>query len=466
MNKPNIIFILIDDMGYKDLSCYGSTFYETPNIDSLAKEGMLFTDAYAACPVCSPTRASILSGKYPATLGLTNWIDHSGYVHPSKGKLIDAPYIKQLPLSEKSLATALKEGKYKTWHVGKWHLGTEEFYPEKHGFDINIAGCHRGAPKTYFCPFELENLEDKEDDKFLTDRLTDEAINLIKNNDGTPFFLYFSHYAVHIPLEAPADLIEKYKRKRKELGLDNLEELVKGEKFPFHGKADQRVIRRLVQGDPVYAALIENLDTNIGRLLDEIKKQGLEDDTIIVFTSDNGGLSTTQSSPTCNAPLAEGKGWMYEGGVREPLIIKWPKTIKANSVCDIPVTSPDFYPTFLEAANLPLIPLQHTDGVSILPLLKGEERLDRDAIYWHYPHYGGQGGTPGSSVRMGNYKLLEFFEDGRLELYNLKEDISEKHNLVNELPELTNKMHNMLKNWRESINALYPDINKENTIGV
>lgn len=462
--KTNILFILIDDMGWRDLSCYGSSFYETPNIDKLAKEGMLFTDAYATCPVCSPTRASILSGKYPATLGVTDWIDYDGNTHPCKGKLVDAPYIKYLPAEEKSIASALKEGGYNTWHVGKWHLGKRPYYPENHGFDVNVGGCYWGHPfKGYFSPYGIETLEEGPEGEYLTDRITDEAINLIKNNTNRPFFLNLWHYAVHTPIEAKEEDIKRFEKKAKEMGLDKVQALEEGKYFPTAYKSHHRITRRVVQSDPVYAAMIYNLDWNIGRLLDALEESGQAENTVIIFTSDNGGLSSAEGSPTCNAPLSEGKGWMYEGGVREPLIIKWPNKIEPGSICKEAVTSTDFYPTLLEIAELPLIPEQHVDGVSILPLLKGKEELDREVIYWHYPHYGNQGGTPGSAIRKGDYKLIEFFEDGRLELYNLKEDIGQEENLVDKLPELAKTMHELLVKWRESIEAKIPQPNKDYT---
>ena len=459
--KPNIIFILIDDMGYKDLTCYGSSFYETPNIDRLAKGGMLFTDGYAACPVCSPTRASIMSGKYPARVGVTDYIGGN-----SRGKLLEVPYVRELPLSEKSLASALKEGGYKTWHVGKWHLGNSDFYPQNHGFDVNIAGCARGSPnKSYFSPYQIENISDGQDGEYLTDRLTDEAVNLIKSHknadDGAPFFLNFWHYAVHTPIQAPAELVKKYEEKARKMGLDKAEVFTEGDFFPCEHKKNQRIKRRIIQSNPIYAAMIENLDTNIGKLLDALDECGITDNTAVFFTSDNGGLSSAESSPTSNLPLNEGKGWMYEGGVREPLLIKWPNGIKAGSTCGVPVTSPDFYPTILEMANLPLRPEQHVDGVSIAGLFKGERKLEREAIYWHYPHYGNQGGTPGSSMRMGNYKLIEFFEDGRLELYDLENDLEEKRDIAGENPELKARMSGMLAKWRVEVRAKIPEVNPD-----
>ncbi len=457
MPKPNIIFILIDDMGWKDLGCYGSEFYETPNIDRLADEGMLFTDAYAACPVCSPTRASILSGKYPATLGITDWIDYDGRIHPCTGKLMDAPYIKHLPFEEKSIALALREGGYNTWHIGKWHLGKRPYYPENHGFDVNIGGCYWGHPfNGYFSPYGIETLEDGPKGEYLTDRITDEAISLIRNNKDKPFFLNLCHYAVHNPIEAKEEDIKRFEKKAKEMGLDRLNPFEDGEFFPVDHKKHLRVRRRLIQSDPAYAAMIFNSDWNIGRLMDALEESGQAENTVIIFTSDNGGLATSEGSPTSNSPLSEGKGWMYEGGVREPLIVKWPGKIKPGSLCQEPITSPDFYPTLLEIAGLPLIPEQHVDGVSILPLLQGKETLGREAIYWHYPHYGNQGGTPGSAIRMGDYKLLEFFEDGRVELYNLVEDLEQEENLAGEMPQLTDHMKRLLHDWRKSVEAKMP----------
>lgn len=453
----------MDDLGQRDLSCYGSSFYETPHLDALARQGVLFTDAYAACPVCSPTRASIMSGKYPATVGVTDWIDQYWGVHPCRGKLIDAPYIKELPISETSLATALREGGYQTWHVGKWHLGRAATYPEKHGFDVNVGGCEWGSPsKGYFAPWHIPVLPDHEipPGTYLTDHLTDRAIELLQNRDpAKPFFLNFWHYAVHTPIQAPADLVAKYKAKAQRLGLDKVQALEEGEYYPFERKKDQRVMRRLIQSDPTYAAMVENMDSNIGRLLAALEVTGQAGNTIVIFTSDNGGLATAEGSPTTNRPLAEGKGWMYEGGTREPLLIRWPGVIGPGTQCSMPVTSPDFYPTLLEAAGLPLRPRQHCDGVSLMPLLRepaGRGGFERGPIFWHYPHYGNQGGTPGCSVREGDYKLIEFFEDHHVELYNLREDISEETDLAQQLPEVTNRLRGMLHDWLNKVEAKFP----------
>jgi len=457
MSPPNFVFILIDDMGWKDLSCYGSTFYETPNIDSLAVDGMRFTDGYASCPVCSPTRASILTGRYPARVGVTNFI--GGH---ARGKLLSAPYIDHLPLEEHTLSSALGDAGYNTYHVGKWHLGGEPYWPEKQGFDANVAGCHWGMPVNgYFSPWGNPTLEDGPEGEFLTDRLTDEAIRLIRDNGPEPFFLYMAYHAVHVPIQAKDAYIRRFEAKAEEMGLDNVKTFEQGEHFPCEHKKDRRIQRRLVQSDPVYAAMVKILDENIGRLLSAIEQMGKTEETVVIFTSDNGGLATAEGAPTCNAPLAEGKGWMYEGGTREPLIVKWPGQTEPGSVSDVPVTSTDFYPTLLEMAGHDPLPEQHCDGVSIAPLLRGEAPPDREAIFWHYPHYGNQGGTPGCSIRAGDWKLIEFFEDGRLELYNLKHDVSEDNNLADEEPHRAETLHRQLVEWRDEIEAIIPEPNPD-----
>ena len=456
MPQPNFIFILIDDMGWRDLGCYGSGFYETPNLDRLAAEGMRFTDAYAACPVCSPTRASILTGKYPATVGITNFIGGD-----AQGRLLCAPYLRQLPLEEKTVASALREGGYRTFHVGKWHLGKDPYSPTNHGFDVQVAGGPAGMPRGYFSPYHMSNLPDGPEGEYLTDRLTDEAIKLVQRSGDAPFFLNLPYYAVHIPIQTPRQWVEKYERKARELGLDKREALIEGEPFPCEHKRDKRIVRRIIQSDPAYAGMVGNLDWNIGRLLAALEDSGKADNTVVFFTSDNGGLATAEGSPTCNAPLAEGKGWMCEGGTREPLIVRWPGVVEPGSVCDVPTTSPDFYPTMLEAAGLPLMPEQHCDGVSLMPLLRGEGSLDREAIFWHYPHYSNQGTTPGCSVRCGDWKLIEYFEDGRIELYNLRDDLSEERDLARDKPELAAELRAMLAEWRESVEAKIPEPNPD-----
>jgi arylsulfatase A-like enzyme len=463
MATPNILFILIDDMGWRDLGAYGSTFYETPNIDRLARQGVRFTQAYASCPVCSPTRASILTGKYPATLGITDWIDWGGRVHPARGKLIDVPYIRHMPDGETTLADALAENGYATWHVGKWHLGGEGHHPEDHGFQVNVGGCHMGSPgRGYFSPWTIGGglqEADVPEGTYLTDYLTDRAIDLIQQRGDQPFFLNMWYYSVHTPVQAKEEKIRKYEEKARALGLDQLEPFEENGFYPCEHKRGKRIVRRLFQSDAVYAAMIESLDENVGRLLGALDEEGIAEDTLVVFTSDNGGLSSAEGSPTCNAPLAEGKGWMYEGGTREPLMVRWPGMVEANTLCECPVTSPDFYPTLLEAAGLDAKPDQHVDGVSLMPLLKGQPDLNREAIFWHYPHYGNQGGTPGSSIRQGDYKLIEFFEDDRVELYNLREDVGEGRDLASVDAERARAMRERLSAWQQEVGAKFPEPN-------
>ncbi len=446
--KLNFVFILIDDMGWMDAGCYGSTFYETPNINRLANEGVRFTDAYAACPVCSPTRASILSGKYPARINLTNFI--GGY---RPGKLIPAEHIRQLPLEELTMAEAFKKAGYATCFVGKWHLGQEPYYPEHQGFDINIAGSYRGQPPSYFYPYERGdnslNLPGGKEGEYLTDRLTGESLKFLDANKDKPFLLYLSHYAVHTPLQSKEDLTDKYKTKA--------ENLPPHERPRFLPEGKRQA--RQVQDHPVYAGMVQSVDESVGRVMKKLDELGVANNTAIIFMSDNGGLSTSEGSPTSNVPLRAGKGWLYEGGIREPMIIKWPGVSKPGSICSEPVTSTDFYPTMLEMAGIPLMPVQHCDGVSLVPMLKGAKSLDRKAIFWHYPHYGNQGGSPSGAVRAGDYKLIEWYEDGHVELYNLRKDIGEKNDLAAEMPEKTAQLREMLHDWRKEVDALMPTPN-------
>jgi arylsulfatase A-like enzyme len=462
IRRPNLVLILVDDLGWQDLACYGSGYYETPNLDRLAAEGMSFTDAYAACPVCSPTRASILTGKYPATVGVTDWIDWGFGIHPCRGILVDVPYVDHMPLEEKSLAVALKEGGYHTWHVGKWHLGGNQYLPENHGFDVNVGGCHWGSPMNgYFSPYDIPALTNGPEGEYLTDRLTDEAIRLIEGNDDKPFFLNLWYYSVHTPIQAKREYIERFEAKARAMGLDRVNPFRDGDYFPVEHKRDRRIVRRLIQSDPVYAAMVYSLDENIGRLLDALERTGQAESTVVIFTSDNGGLATAEGSPTSNAPLSEGKGWMYEGGTREPLIVRSPGVVVPGSVCSVQVTSPDVYPTMLDMAGLDLIPEQHIDGESLLPVLKGAGSLGREAIFWHYPHYGNQGGTPGSSVRAGDFKLIEFFEDGHTELYNLRDDIGEERDLAWMEPQLVAELKERLIDWRQRVEAKIPQRNPD-----
>lgn len=451
--KPNILMILIDDLGVRDLGSFGSTFYETPNLDRLTHEGLKFENAYASCPVCSPTRASLMSGKYPARVGITQFIGGK-----SEGRLQDVPYLHYLPLEEKSIATSLKEGGYQTWHVGKWHLGDEEFFPEHHGFDINIGGCHKGSPSDgYYPPYNIPALKECGDNRYLTDRITDESIELIKKRDpNSPFFLNLSHYAVHTPLQAPEELVEKYKKKAAKLGLDAINPIVNGDYMGCVHRSDQQIERRILQSHPVYAAMVENLDYNIGRVLETLKNEGLEEDTLVVFSSDNGGLATSEGSPTCNLPYSEGKGWNQEGGTRVCQMMRWPGKITPKTISTENTQTCDLYPTFLEAAGLPLNPEQHVDGISLYNHIIDGASLERECIYWHYPHYSNQGGRPAASLVSGNWKLIENFEDNSLELYDLIVDPSEQNNLKSSFPEKASELHSKLNLWKEEIEAKIP----------
>ncbi len=440
--KPNFIFILIDDLGWKDLSCYGSTFYETPNIDKLASQGMRFTDAYAAGPNCSPTRGSILLGKYPARSKLTDWL-----FNWRRSKLIPPKYLPQLPFEDTTLAEAFKQAGYTTALVGKWHLGRKPSYPENHGFDINIGGTKSGMAASHFYPKWKENVPvDGKPGDYLADRLTDKSLEFIEAHKDKPFFLYFAHYSVHVPLEAKEEMISKYQKKAEDSNLSGK---------PHYTNERWRKVRT-IQDHAVYSAMVQSMDESVGHVMNKLKQLGIEDNTIIIFFSDNGGLSATEGRPTSNAPLRAGKDWLYEGGIRVPLIIKWPGVVKPNTVCIEPVISNDFYPTMLEIAGLPLMPKQHCDGLSLVPLLKQKGSLNRPAIYWHYPHYAGT--SPAGAVRAGDYKLLEYFEDNTFELYNLKDDISESHNLIKEMPQKAEELKKMLFDWQKSVDAGMPTV--------
>ncbi len=445
--KPNIVFILADDLGYMDIGANNPrTFYETPNLNRLAAQGMRFTDGYAACPVCSPTRASILTGKYPARLQLTDYIGGR-----RTGKLLPAEYLDHLPLEEVTLAEALKEAGYTTGLFGKWHLGTGPYLPEAQGFDVNVGGSGAGSPASYFSPYHNPKLADGPNGEYLNERLTEEAVKFINSNRKQQFLLYLAHYAVHIPLQAKKEVIEKYEAKAAALPPLN------GPKVLPEG--DQQA--RQVQDHPVYAAMVQSLDESVGRIMKELDELGIANNTIVIFFSDNGGLSTTEGMPTSNVPLRAGKGWLYEGGIREPMLVKWPGTIKPGNVCSTPVISTDFYPTILAMAGLSARPAQHCDGVSLVPLLKRGKAPARKAIFWHYPHYGNQGGRPGCAVRSGDWKLIRFFEDNRSELYNLKGDLSEKHDLCSQMPEKAQELNTLLDRFLKETRATLPKPNPD-----
>ena len=430
--KPNFVLILIDDLGWKDLGCYGSTFYETPNIDRLAQEGMLFTNAYSACPVCSPTRASLMTGKDTARLRFTGHITAIGrHRHPRKSRIIPPDDRMYLPLEEATIAEALKPAGYASASIGKWHLGTEKYWPQEQGFDLNVAGWTHGSPPAYFYPYNnpsskwnpsIPTLKGGKPGEYLTDRLTNEAIKFIKANRNRPFFLYLTHYAVHTPLQAPKPLVNKYKAKL---------------------KTDQS------QKNATYAAMVENLDANVGRVLQMLEQLDLVDNTVVIFASDNGG----EGRVTNNTPLRAGKGCLYEGGIRVPLFVKWPGRVKAGSICKTPVTSEDLYPTIVEIAGDQAKPGEKIDGKSLVSLLTGKGKFKREAIYWYYPHYSPQAKQPGAAIRAGDYKLIELYDPPKVELYNLANDIGEQVDLAEKMPKKTKELLRKLHGWLKSIDA-------------
>jgi len=467
--KPNIIFLLVDDLGWKDLGCYGSSFHETPHIDRLAGKSMRFTSAYATCPVCSPTRASIMTGKYPARTGITDWIPgRQAHAGPQPcDKLVPRDFDLDMDLEEVTLAEALKQAGYRTFFAGKWHMGMDSIYwPENQGFDINKGGWSVGSPRGgYFSPYENPRLESGPEGEHLTDRLTAESIRFLEEHleehGEKPFFLYLSFYAVHTPLQGKPGLIAKYENKLEETGLDTAMVETTDREWIRHAPPRGRFVVRIRQGHPVYASMIETLDSNIGKLTATLEDLGLMENTMILFMSDNGGLATSEGSPTSNLPLRAGKGWLYEGGIREPMFIRWPGSGSEGKVCEVPVTSTDFYPTILEMAGLELRPGQHMDGISLAPLLRGEALPETRPLFWHYPHYSNQGGKPGAVVRLGDFKLIEFFENNTVELYDLSLDPGEENDLSAAIPGKAGEMLEMLHRWQEEVGAEGMDPNPD-----
>ncbi len=434
--KPNVIFFLLDDMGYMDIGANNpKTFYETPNIDKLAATGMRFTDGYAACPVCSPTRASIMTGKYPPRTGVTDYI--GGH---KTGALIPAPNANHIALEETTIAEALRDAGYATFFSGKWHLGDGQFSPNAQGFSGVL-----GKSYEYYPPNNDPNLPSAQDDPKKTDRVVSDFLAFLGGHKDKPFFAYLPFTAVHQKIGARADLVAKYQKKQNNAPApkpDGEQDYKRGRQQP-------------VQNNAVYAGMIDQLDSAVGRVIAAIDKAGLTDRTIIIFMSDNGGLSTAERSPTSNLPLRAGKGWLYEGGIREPMIIRAPDVTKPGSVCSTPVISTDFYPTILELAGLPPMPKQHVDGVSLAPLLKGG-KLERGPLYWHYPHYGNQGGAPGGAIRDGEWKLIEWFGTPTPELYNLASDLGERHDVAAQNPDKVKELQTKLAAWRKDVNAIMP----------
>jgi arylsulfatase A len=447
--KPNFVFILVDDLGWIDTGCYGSKYYETPNIDKLAAEGMRFTDAYAACAVCSPTRAAVMTGRYPARLGVTDWIRArfqggkipqdkkrpTEYVGGKNRKLLCPPNALWMELEEITIAEALKSVGYTSCHIGKWHLGADDWYPEKQGFDFNIGGCDFGQPPNYFDPYyrkgqgPIPTLSPRRKGEYLTDREADEAVKFIRRHRNKPFFLYMAHYAVHTPIQGKDDLVAKYKAKK-----------------PTNQK------------NPAYAAMVESVDDAVGKICSVLDELSLAENTIIFFTSDNGGLMGI----TNNTPLRAGKGYPYEGGIREPLIVRWPKVIKPGTVSNEPVTSVDYFPTICEAAGVPLPQHRDIDGVSLLWHLKtnGAQELNRDTLFWHFPHYRGNI-VPYSIIREGDWKLIKRYEGKTFELYNLNGDLSESNDLSEVLPQKVRRLNAKLTRWLKITGARPPRPNPD-----
>ena len=454
---PNVVFILVDDLGYMDVGAFNpETFYETPHIDRLAESGMRLTDAYAAAPVCSPTRASILTGLYPQRVGVTDYI---GAPQPAdwrrNTRLLGAPYTEQLGLDVPTLAEMLGDEGYATFFAGKWHLGSEPFWPEHQGFDHNLGGIARGGPyggDRYFSPYGNPRLSDGPPGEHLPARLAQETAAFIEANRDRPFLAYLSFYSVHTPLMTRPDLEAKYEQKRAALGVE-----------VEWGEEDFRRVRR-VQEHAVYAGMVEAMDEAVGIVLDSLERWGLEGRTAVIFTSDNGGLSTSEGHPTSNLPLRGGKGWNYEGGIREPTIVRVPGLTAPGSVSDVVMTSPDWVPTILDVAGLTAPEGTVFDGVSLVSALGGEP-MDRGPVFWHYPHYGNQGGFPSGAVREGDWKLIENYEDGSHLLFNLRQDLGETDDLSARRPERVREMSAMLEAWRREVGAVMPTINESYDAG-
>lgn len=455
--KPNVVFIIADDLGYHDLGITGSLFYETPNIDRIGREGMIFTEGYATCQVCSPSRASVMSGQFPARHGITDWIgapsgeDWRKYKRYTK--LLPPEYQRFLPHEMTSLPEAMKEAGYTTFMAGKWHLGTEGSHPEDHGFDVNKGGFESGSPRGgYFSPYKNPKLEDGEAGENLSIRLASETTKFIEAHRDTSFFVYLAFYAVHGPIQTSQEKWSKYRTKAQDRGIAESGYVM-----------ERRLPIRQKQDNPIYAGLLESMDEAIGMVLQSLEDNGLEENTIVVFTSDNGGVSSGDNYSTSNLPLRGGKGYQWEGGIKEPFFIKVPWMEVADKTCPVPVTGADFYPTLLELAGVPLRPEQHKDGVSLVPLLKGGSIEDRP-LYWHYPHYGNQGGDPSSIIREGDWKLIYYWEDDVNELYNLLNDPDENKDVASENPELVAAMYGKLSGWLNEVGASYPNPDPEYSV--
>ncbi|NQT85962.1 sulfatase [bacterium] len=442
---PNVVMILVDDLGWTDLACFDSKYYETPNLDRLAADGMKFTNAYAACAVCSPTRAAVQTGRYPARLGVTDWIrarfqggkmpadgkNPSGYTGGNR-KVLCPQNALWMESDEVTLAEALKPAGYASCYIGKWHLGMDAHYPDKQGYDLNRGGCDYGQPPSYFDPYKtkrlpqgIPTLEPRKEGEYLTDREGDEAEAFIRAHKGKPFYLCMANYAVHTPIQGKKDLKDKYDAK---------------------AKTNQK--------NATYAAMVESVDDAVGKIMATLDALKLTDNTLVIFTSDNGGLL----GPTHNAPLRAGKGHPYEGGIRVPLIVRWPSVVRAGAVSEEPVTSVDYLPTVLAAAGQKIPAGREIDGVSLIPVLTGKGGPDRDAIFWHFPHYRGRI-MPYSIIRAGDWKLLKRYDGKPFELFNLKDDLSETTDLAEKMPAKVKALDAKLVAWLKSVGAKVPKPN-------
>ncbi|UBM57485.1 sulfatase [Marinilongibacter aquaticus] len=452
--KPNFLFILVDDLGYPDLSCTGSSYYETPNVDAIAKNAVVFSQGYAASRVCSPSRASIMTGQLTASHGITNWIgEKSGMDWRSLGrqsKSLPADYVHSLPKEYSILPELLKTQGYTTFFAGKWHLGDEGSYPEDHGFDINKGGFEKGSPAGgYFAPFNNPKLENHEGGENLSLRLANETANFLESQPkDKPFLAYLAFYAVHGPIQTTAAKWKKYRDKAEEQGLNTANGFEMERLLPI----------RKAQDNPVYAGLVETMDDAVGIVMQKLKELGLDKNTIVIFTSDNGGVASGDAYSSSMSPLRGGKGYQWEGGTRVPFFVSIPGV--SSKTIDFPVTGADFLPTLADYAGVTQKPFQQIDGESLRPLIEGKS-LENRALYWHYPHYGNQGGEPSSVILKGEWKLIHYYEDGRNELYNLSEDPSEKINIYPENEEQGEKLYQELKTWLDSRHALYPQPDPE-----
>lgn len=448
-DRPNIVFFLADDLGWRDLSNEGSTFYESPHIDRIANEGMKFTRGYATCQVCSPSRASLMTGKYPARLNITDWIGAAeGEQWKRNTKLLPATYNHALPHDDISMAEAFREAGYRTFFAGKWHLGGEGSLPTDHGFEFNVGGHHRGSPPGgYFSPYTNPQMKSGPKGELLPLRLGRETVKFIEKHKDEPFFAYLSFYSVHGPIQSTEALWNKYREKAIKQGLPESRFII-----------DRTSPVRQVQDNPLYAGMVESMDDAVGMVLETLDRLKLTEKTVIVFTSDNGGVSAGDGKATSNLPLRGGKGRQWEGGIREPFYIKWPGTVASGATCDTPVIGTDFYPTLLEIAGLSARSNQHVDGVSLVPLLKGQDIAHR-SLFWHYPHYGNQGGEPSSIISHGKWKLIHYYEDGRKELYDIDGDVSEQTDVASDFPEVVEKLSRDLQSWLGEVDARKPTTN-------